>query len=594
MRDVRGVFIGLLRWPRSLVIVLWSPPVDAAGPGGSWRAVRRGAVGLIASRRRARGSSSFVASTPLFEMFHRSSSRAVRTPSTRPRTGSSSSSRSCSGRRPRSPSAWSIIASRCSWRGSPTRSGRDQAADAVAAPAADRPAPRPSDDAPTGCSPSRRRGTRSWRRSPDRSATERVAVGRRRSAASSPSRSSAGSRCRPGTTPRWTATRSGPRTSPARPRTSPSASRSSARSAPAATRRTSTSGPAPRSGSRPGRRPARRRRGRPGRGDDARSTRPGPPARAAATPPVRCRPRPRPRGGSGRRLHPPRRQRPRGGRRPARAGHGRDRRPSSRSPAGAGVDRSRVHRRPRVAVLATGDEVRAPGEPLGPAGIPDANGPGLARARRGGRRRRRPTSASPSTDLDDVRARLRPASMAAPTRSSCPAASRSGRTTSCETAFEAFGTIDLWRVAVQPGKPFAFGTAARPAADRRRSCFRPARQPGLDLRHLRALRPAGAAPARRPPRRRPASAGRPGGPRRARHARATAGAASSASIAERDDDGRRPCATPRAASAVRLAGGQGSHVLSALATADALAVIPEADDQLPAGAEVELWWLDRA
>jgi molybdopterin biosynthesis enzyme len=41
-------------------------------------------------------------------------------------------------------------------------------------------------------------------------------------------------------------------------------------------------------------------------------------------------------------------------------------------------------------------------------------------------------------------------------------------------------------------------------------------------------------------------------------------------------------------------GGQGSHVLSALATADALAVIPEADDSLPAGAEVELWWLDRA
>jgi molybdopterin molybdotransferase len=40
-------------------------------------------------------------------------------------------------------------------------------------------------------------------------------------------------------------------------------------------------------------------------------------------------------------------------------------------------------------------------------------------------------------------------------------------------------------------------------------------------------------------------------------------------------------------------GGQGSHVLSALATADALAVIPEADDRLPAGAEVALWWLDR-
>ena len=38
---------------------------------------------------------------------------------------------------------------------------------------------------------------------------------------------------------------------------------------------------------------------------------------------------------------------------------------------------SLVHRRPRIAVLATGDEVRAPGQELGPAGIPDANGPGL-------------------------------------------------------------------------------------------------------------------------------------------------------------------------------------------------------------------------
>ena len=49
-----------------------------------------------------------------------------------------------------------------------------------------------------------------------------------------------------------------------------------------------------------------------------------------------------------------------------------------------------------------------------------------------------------------------------------------------------------------------------------------------------------------------------------------------------------------AASKARLAGGQGSHVLSALATADALAVIPEEHHTLPAGAEVELWWLDRA
>ncbi len=33
--------------------------------------------------------------------------------------------------------------------------------------------------------------------------------------------------------------------------------------------------------------------------------------------------------------------------------------------------------------------------------------------------------------------------------------------------------------------------------------------------------------------------------------------------------------------------------MSALAAADALAVVPESVDALPAGAAVELWWLDR-
>jgi molybdopterin biosynthesis enzyme len=35
-------------------------------------------------------------------------------------------------------------------------------------------------------------------------------------------------------------------------------------------------------------------------------------------------------------------------------------------------------------------------------------------------------------------------------------------------------------------------------------------------------------------------------------------------------------------------------VLSALAVAEGLAVIPESVDVHPAGGEVELWWLDQA
>ena len=66
-------------------------------------------------------------------------------------------------------------------------------------------------------------------------------------------------------------------------------------------------------------------------------------------------------------------------------------------------------------------------------------------------------------------------------------------------------------------------------------------------------------------------------------------------VAERDDDGA-PSRDEQGRVRVRLAGGaagQGSHVISALAVADALAVIPEAVPGLPAGAEVDLWWLDR-
>jgi molybdopterin molybdotransferase len=42
--------------------------------------------------------------------------------------------------------------------------------------------------------------------------------------------------------------------------------------------------------------------------------------------------------------------------------------------AAAGTDRVSVYRRPRVAVLATGSELRRPGEPLGPGQIYDSNG----------------------------------------------------------------------------------------------------------------------------------------------------------------------------------------------------------------------------
>jgi len=159
-----------------------------------------------------------------------------------------------------------------------------------------------------------------------------------------------------------------------------------------------------------------------------------------------------------------------------------------------------------------------------------------------------------------------------------------------KTAMEAIGRVDLWRVAVQPGKPFAFGTALRPGGGVPILVFglpgnpvssavtfelfvRPAIR-RLGGRHD-LLRPADRAVLEQPVTK---SQGR----------RAYLRVESL-----RDDDGA-PMRDEGGRVRVRLAGGQGSHVISSLAAADALAIIPEAIDSLPAGAEVALWWLDRA
>ncbi len=102
-----------------------------------------------------------------------------------------------------------------------------------------------------------------------------------------------------------------------------------------------------------------------------------------------------------------------------------------------------------------------PGQELGPAGIPDANGPGL---------RALVTAAGGEPidlgiardDLDDVLARLRGGLAAGADALIVSGGVSVGPYDVVKTAIETIGRIDLWRVAVQPGKPFAFGTTARP------------------------------------------------------------------------------------------------------------------------------------
>lgn len=255
--------------------------------------------------------------------------------------------------------------------------------------------------------------------------------------------------------------------------------------------------------------------------------------------------------------------------------------------SGAGVGEVAVRRRPRVAVLATGDEVRPPGAELGPAGIPDANGPGLrALIREAGAEA---IDLGIAVDrLDDVEARLRRGLDEADLVVVSGGVSV-GPYDVVRLAFDAVGHMNLWRVAVQPGKPFAFGRADVPDRGRPVLLFGlPGNPVSAFVTFELFVRPVLRRLAGHPRLHRPVdravleeavdkSLGRRG------YQRVTA---------RREADGS-PMRDGKGRVRVRLAGGQGSHVMSALAAADALAVIPEPLERAEAGTEVELRWLDR-
>jgi molybdopterin molybdotransferase len=257
--------------------------------------------------------------------------------------------------------------------------------------------------------------------------------------------------------------------------------------------------------------------------------------------------------------------------------------------AGAAVGDLLVHRRPRIAVLATGDEVRAPGQPLGPAGIPDANGPGL---------RALVTAAGGEAidlgiardDLDDVLLRLRDGLASGADALIVSGGVSVGPYDVVRIAIETIGRIDLWRVAVQPGKPFAFGVADRPSGGAPVLVFGlPGNPVSSAVTFELFVRPAIRALAGRHDLLRPVDRGILSDSVTKGHGRRAF-----LRVETEHDDAGAPVRDGHGRVRVRLAGGQGSHVISALAAAEALAVIPEADDSLPAGAEVALWWLDRA
>ncbi|MCA1587542.1 MAG: molybdopterin molybdotransferase MoeA [Chloroflexi bacterium] len=114
-----------------------------------------------------------------------------------------------------------------------------------------------------------------------------------------------------------------------------------------------------------------------------------------------------------------------------------------------------VRRAPRVAILSTGDELVPVGMPLGKAQIHDANGPALAAAvsEAGGA----PVVVEPARDEPaDVERRIREGVLAADMLIVSGGVSV-GQHDHVRAVIARLGTLDFWRIAVQPGKPLAFG-----------------------------------------------------------------------------------------------------------------------------------------
>ncbi|QCN96314.1 molybdopterin molybdenumtransferase MoeA [Azospirillum argentinense] len=123
--------------------------------------------------------------------------------------------------------------------------------------------------------------------------------------------------------------------------------------------------------------------------------------------------------------------------------------------AAANLPWLRVHRRPRVAVLATGDEIALPGDPLGPSQIVSSNALGLCAlvASQGG------VAHNLGVAKDDPEHLAAMAAGAA----GCDLLVTTGGASQGEHDHvrDVLGglSLDFYRVAMKPGKPLIFGTA---------------------------------------------------------------------------------------------------------------------------------------
>lgn len=236
-----------------------------------------------------------------------------------------------------------------------------------------------------------------------------------------------------------------------------------------------------------------------------------------------------------------------------------------------GVANVPVHRRPRIGVFSTGDELAAVDEPLQPGMIHDANTYSLlalvqsqgAEAINLGVARDRE---------DEVRSHLEAAAEAGVDLILSSAGVSVGAFDFVRSVVEASGGLDFWRVNMRPGKPLAFGH------------YREIPFIGLPGNPVSAfvgfevfVRPAIARLAGQPVLRRTSQQAELAEPLQ------SDGRESYLRAIVEQQDGRW---------IARLTGHQGSGNLLSLVQANALLIVPSGVKSLPAGAQVEAWLLN--